>query len=180
MINIPPASDKTRLDELAQRDAHHTQGHVNEFHRSLNEAAIKGAETALRSALLINGGAAVSVLAFIGVLAAQSRIKFDQLHAVAHSLALFAFGVVAAVVAMVLASLTNFFAAEIEGSFVRLAQPPFIVPGKRTRGFVYLKMIIHVAALLVGIFSIAFFLWGVFDVKNAITHLRDAMPPQNP
>jgi hypothetical protein len=180
MINIPPASDKTRLDELAQRDAHHTQGHVNEFHRSLNEAAIKWAETALRSALLINGGAAVSVLAFIGVLAAQSRIKFDQLHAVAHSLVLFAFGVVAAVVAMVLASLTNFFAAEIEGSFVRLAQPPFIVPGKRTRGFVYLKMIIHVAALLVGIFSIAFFLWGVFDVKNAITHLRDAMPPQNP
>ena len=75
MTDIPPISYKTRLDELAQRDAHHTQGHVNEFHRSLNEAAIKGAETALRSALLINGGAAVSVLAFIGGLAAQSRIK---------------------------------------------------------------------------------------------------------
>jgi hypothetical protein len=78
---------------------------VNEFHRSLNEAAIKGAETALRSALLINGGAAISVLAFIGGLAMQSRIRLDQLHAVAHSLVLFAFGVVAAVVAMVLASL---------------------------------------------------------------------------
>jgi hypothetical protein len=81
MTNIPPVSDKKRLDELAQRDAHHTQDRVNEFHRSLNEAAIKGAETALRSALLINGGAAVSVLAFIVGLprrAGLSLINFTQ------------------------------------------------------------------------------------------------------
>ena len=99
MTNIPPTPDQTPRDDLVQRDRHHAHDHVNEFQRSLNEAAIKGADAALRSALLINGGAAVSVLAFIGGLAAQSRIKLDQLQAVAHSLTLFAFGVAAAVTA---------------------------------------------------------------------------------
>ena len=45
--------------------------------------------------MLINGGAAVSVLAFIG-LAAQSRIKLDQLNMVANSLGWFAGGAAAA------------------------------------------------------------------------------------
>jgi hypothetical protein len=180
MTNTPPIPDQTRRDELAQRDAHHAHDHVNEFQRSLNEAAIKGADAALRSALLINGGAAVSVLAFIGGLAAQSRIKLDQLQAVAHSLALFAFGVAAAVVSMVFAYLTNLVAADIERSLVRLAQPPFIAPGKHTPSLGRVKTIFHITALSFGIASLVLFLYGVFNVKDAITHLREATPTPEP
>jgi hypothetical protein len=169
MTNIPPTADQTQRNELAQRDAHHTHDQVNEFQRSLNEAAVKGADAALRSVLLINGGAAVSVLAFIGGLAAQSRIKLDQLQAVAHSLVIFAFGVAAAVISMLFAYLTNLIAGDIERSLERLTQPPFIAPGKHTLRLERLK-----------IASLVLFLYGVFNVKDAITHLREATPTPEP
>ena len=56
----------------------------------MNEAAIKSANSALRACLLINGGAAVSVLAFIGSLATKELIAVSQLSRVASSLEIFA------------------------------------------------------------------------------------------
>ena len=80
--------------------------------------------------MLINGGAAVSVLAFIGGLAAQSRIKLDQLNMVANSLGWFAGGVAAAAAAMGFAYLTNYLAGKVERSFEKWPQPPYVREGK--------------------------------------------------
>ena len=100
MSVTPPDENQKWLHEMMQRDAHREHDKVTEFHRAVNEAAIRGGDAALRAAMLINGGAAVSVLAFIGGLAAQSRIKLDQLNMVANSLGWFAGGVAAAAAAM--------------------------------------------------------------------------------
>jgi hypothetical protein len=116
-------------------------------------------------------------LAFIGGLAAQSRIKLDHLNAVANSLVLFAFGIVAALTGMILAYFTNYVTAAVEQSFERAGLPPFVRPGKRTRALVRVKVTIHIAATLVGLASIALFVWGVFDVRNAISHLRGGAEP---
>ena len=58
-----------------------------EFHLALSESAIKSSELTLRTAVIINGGAAISVLAFI---AAQGRIGVSQLGGIADCLILFA------------------------------------------------------------------------------------------
>jgi hypothetical protein len=116
-------------------------------------------------------------LAFIGGLAAQSRIKLDQLNTVANSLVLFAFGIVAALTGMILAYFTNYVTAAVERSFERAGLPPFVRPGKRTRALRRVKITIHIAATLVGLASIALFVWGVFDVRNAISHLRGGAEP---
>src|SRR5262249_30801650 len=134
--------------------------------------AIKGGDAALRAALLINGGAAVSVLAFIGGLAAQDRIKLDQIKGVADSLRLFAFGVVAAVMGMGLAYLTNLVTAIAAGSVERLSHPPYLRPGKNTANLNRVRNSFHAAAVVAALASIALFLWGIFDVRHAISGFK--------
>jgi len=158
--------------ELQRQDAQRAHDRLGQFQRSVNEAAIKGGDAALRAALLINGGAAVSVLAFIGGLAAQDRIKLDQLKAVADSLMLFAFGVVAAVVGMGLAYLTNLITAIHAGSVERLSHPPYLRPGKNTATLSRMRNSFHAAAVVATLASIALFVWGMFDVRNAISGLK--------
>jgi hypothetical protein len=121
MTDVPPRYELQR--QYAQR-AHDQLG---QFQQSVNEAAIKGGDAALRAALLINGGAAVSVLAFIGGLPAQDRIKLDQLKGLAGSLML-----VAAVVAMGFAYFTNYTVAAEAKSHERQWEYPYVKPGKNT------------------------------------------------
>jgi len=116
--DVPPPN------ELQRQDARLAHDQLGQFQRSANEAAVKGGDAALRAVLLINGGAAVSVLAFIGGLAAQDRIKLDQLKGVADSLRLFAFGMVAAVMGMGLAYLTNWVTGIALGSVERCLSRP--------------------------------------------------------
>jgi hypothetical protein len=58
----------TNMDQhsLNMEEAHRAHDAHTNFYLSVNESAIKSGETALRACLLINGGAAVAILAFIG------------------------------------------------------------------------------------------------------------------
>ena len=56
------------------------------FFEKSEEATIKSVENAIRLILLINGGAAVSVLAFVGSLASKDRVPADQLYEIAGTL----------------------------------------------------------------------------------------------
>ena len=159
-------------NELQRQDARLAHDQLGQLQRSANEAAVKGGDAALRAALLINGGAAVSVLAFIGGLAAQDRIKLDQLKGVADSLGLFAFGVLAAVMGMGLAYLTNWVTAIALGSVERLSHPPYLRLGKNTAILNRVRHGFHAAAVVAALASIALFLWGIFDVRHAISGLK--------
>ena len=61
-----PYDHQKWLHEMTRQDAQRAHDQLAQFAQSVNEAAVKGGDAALRAALLINGGAAVSVLAFIG------------------------------------------------------------------------------------------------------------------
>lgn len=75
-----------------REDAYWASDRLNSRRDMLNQAAIKAAEAALRSGLLINGGAALSILAFMGSLASREKVPLSQLSPVADSLRFFAFG----------------------------------------------------------------------------------------
>jgi hypothetical protein len=60
--------------EQVRAEARRAHDRFAELHLALSESAINSSELTLRTAVLINGGAAISVLAFTSGLAAQGRI----------------------------------------------------------------------------------------------------------
>jgi hypothetical protein len=169
----PPSYDLAKWhEENIRQDAQRAHDRIADFANSTNEAAIKAADSALRAAILINGGAAVSILAFIGGLAAQDRIKIAQLHDVASSLLLFAFGVASAVVAMALSYCVNYITASHANSFVHSWKHPYLRVGERTARLATAKSAFHVAALAVGVMSLVFFVWGMLDVYASIKRFK--------
>jgi hypothetical protein len=65
--------DQQRAYERNQRDAERAHdGEITFFH-SVNDATIRSGENAIKAAILINGGACVAILAFVGALASQGE-----------------------------------------------------------------------------------------------------------
>ena len=86
----------------------------------IDEAQVNGANLALRMGMLINGGAAIALLTFVGSLPA------DQKRAVAATLVWFAWGVVAAVGALGLLHFTNYSMVAKERSKQRSYEHPYL------------------------------------------------------
>lgn len=104
--------EQERIDHQANiRAAERAHDANNELYDQLNQAAIGSANVALRAFLLINGGAAVALLAFLGSLAGQ--IDGPDIVTLATPLMDFAIGVAVAALAAGLAYLTNYSAAGV-------------------------------------------------------------------
>jgi hypothetical protein len=162
---------------MAREQARRAHYRADGFFKQVNEAAIKTGESTFQACLLINGGAAVSVLAFIGGLVSKDVIGVSQLAAVADSLIAFAIGVVAAVAGMALSYLVNYLTAEQTGSLAHIWEHPWIVPGKHTGSLGWLKAGLHVLTVLVGVASIVFFFCGILAVRSSLEHIPQAAPP---
>ena len=129
------------------------------FFQTTREATFKSVDALLKTVILINGGAAVAVLAFIGSLASQGRIQMGQLSNVANSLLIFAFGVFATIIAMAFSYGTLYSTAMHTQSFK--AHSPWVTA----------KRIFEVLLLVMTAVSILLFLYGAFSVREAIVHL---------
>ena len=150
-----------RNREFAQRE----HDKLDSFHTYTNEAAIKSSELALRMALIINGGAAVSLLTFIG------SLPKEQKRLLADTLVWFASGVALAVAAIGLAYFTHFFMAGIASSRVKTWQHPFIVDGPTTKRNRRINLGFHIAAVVVGLASLVVFVMGMMQVRDALARL---------
>ena len=93
----------------AAERAHDT---LTDFASKTNTAAIEVANLALRTAMLINGGAAIAVLAFVGSLASRDKVSLQAITQTAATLIWFATGVAVATLSMGLAYFTNLFIAQ--------------------------------------------------------------------
>ena len=155
---------------MAREDAHRAHDLAASFTTQVNEAAVKTGESTFRACLLINGGAAVSVLAFIGGLASKDVIGVSQLAA----------GVVAAVAGLALSYFANYFTAVHAGSLTKIWEHPWLTPGKRTVWLARLKTGFHVLAILAGVVSVFFFVRGILAVRNSVEHIPPATHTQAP
>jgi hypothetical protein len=121
--------------------------------------------------MLVNGGAAVSVLAFIGALVRQEGVTIKQVAGVSGSLLWFAGGVIAAVVALTLSYFVNFCYVRSETSKIFTFDPPYIIDGANTRRWLYWAYAFHLGAIAWSVLSLAAFVVGLFDVHRAILGL---------
>lgn len=152
------------LDEINRQDAHRAHDKLDNFHEYVNKAAVKTGQAALRMSMLINGGAALSLLTFIGTL------NREQKHEVADTLVWFASGVALAVVAIAASYFTDYFMAGIAGSKIKTFQHPYIQPGPNTKRYETLNFVFHLIAVGCGVVSLLMFVCGLLAVRTALSH----------
>ena len=153
-------------EDLDRKTAERAHENLTEFTRQNYEAAFKSGQIALRTVVLVNGGAAVAVLFFLGAIAA--RVSVAQISIVASSLIWFVAGITCGLIALTCAYLTNLYDANVGTSLSQTWQYPYSQPGRYTQYFVRLSRFVHVLAILAGSASLLLFVVGMWDVRSAI------------
>lgn len=130
-----------------------------------NEQAVANANATLRSLLLINGGAAVALLAFIGSLISANAVQLaPSIDLLTAPLMWFAWGVAASVLGMAFAYLTNY----------SIAGHAFALYGQEAasaRRWLRSALTFQVLAVLVAIASLACFVLGILAIRTAVNML---------
>lgn len=139
---------------------------LTEFTRQNYEAAFRSGQIALRSVVLVNGGAAVAVLFLLGTIA--TKVAVAQMSVVAHSLIWFAAGITCGLLALTSAYMTNLYDANVGTSVSQTWEYPYTQPGRYTHYFAQMSRFAHIVAVGAGSASIVLFLIGVWDVRSAI------------
>ena len=123
MAKSPDFLSKISQLEAIRRDAERVHDNQDSFVERIIEATFASANLALRTAVLVNGGAAVAMLAYVGSLNAKDAAL------VAGSLIWFAWGVAAALAGMLLAYFTNFSNMRLAQSFHKIWEHPYSETG---------------------------------------------------
>jgi hypothetical protein len=165
-----------RQTENAQRDLERAQNihdGLDAYALEINKGAMQAGTLAIRYALLINGGAAIAVLGFVGALAFQGRVAIGAgLNEIAGTLVYFAIGVVAGTLGLGWAYLTNFFAAAHASRMNKNWTGPLIEETPSSRRYKRWYIFFLILAVLSALFAVGCFLCGVLEVKAAIMKLR--------
>ena len=142
---------------------------LDEFSLSINDSSIKSADVMLRNCLLINGGAAVAILAFMGTVISKDAGSHKIIGDIAGGLTYFAWGVIASVVALGLSYIVHFLTYKTATSQKKVWDHPYVVPGKHTAWWGGLKIMLHLLAVALAVVSAVLFVIGLFAVKHAVT-----------
>jgi hypothetical protein len=178
MCETPSPDDKLHAYEIKkydinQRAAERAHDQNAEFVKDVNLAVIKNADSAVKALILINGGAAISVLTFVGALATKDRISTSDLSIIAASLLWFALGLVTTALTACFAYLTNYAAVGSAAAMQKTWEHPFIVSTPTSRRWRYAALVFHAVALACAIGSLVLFVKGMLDVKTAISTIHD-------
>jgi hypothetical protein len=168
----PPFDYHKWIEDNRRRDAERAHDNEFQFSQNVNEAAVNSGNLALRTVLTINGGSALAVLAFIGnaLVKSDSNLAPKLLH-VTETLVWFAGGVVIVSVAMGFAYFTNYAMASASTSKKRIWTHPFFENTCASRGWSIAANIFQIITIVLAFTSVGFFLYGMFQVRDAILKL---------
>ncbi|SFJ72486.1 hypothetical protein [Bradyrhizobium sp. cf659] len=157
--------------ELKRDDAKRAHDANQDFRTEINKETVSASNLTLRTLVLINGGAAIGVLTFLGGVASKTSVDFARVGDVASTIKWFAFGVALAVAGMALAYLTHYANGENAGSMKRTWEHPYLIDTPKSRIWRRVNLIFHSAAILAAITSLVLFLIGMFSTSDAVTHM---------
>ena len=157
-------------DDLRREDAKRAHDAEGEFGKQNNEAAINSGAVAIRTAFLINGGAAVAMLTFIGSMVAQGRIGDTDLHGLASNLMWFASGVALAAAASTSAYFVNLATAGMSVSRKRTWDHPYL--GTPDLRWVITRWVSLTFAVLAVSGSLFTFAWGMHKVASVVERIK--------
>jgi hypothetical protein len=139
-------------------------------------AAVSTGMETVKAILLINGGACVAVLAFIGSLASQGQVVTN----LAGPLVWFAAGAVVAVISAALGYLTNLSYAAASNTKTRHFEEPFVRESEASRAHRLKAVILGWITTILAVLGIVAFIVGVFDANCVFRNLRIEKPSVAP
>jgi hypothetical protein len=160
-------TEDQRRENMEQ--ARRAQESLHEFSMRIDDSGIKSGDALLRNLLLINGGAAVAILAFMGSVISKDAGSHKIIGDIAGGLTYFASGVIASVTALGLTYFVHFATGLAAASQKAVWEHPYIVPGKHTAWLARLKIGLHILAVALAVLSAVLFVIGLLAVKNAVT-----------
>ena len=154
--------------ELNNRAAERAHDRQADYEDAMADTVVKDAWAAIRNLILINGGAAISILTFVGALAAKANPPQTQLSQISGGLERFAFGVAAATIAAFLSYATNYSYLEAAKASPRSYVRPYVGSVGKTTTLRRVGYAFHILAILFAVGSLVCFVWGVFAVTGAV------------
>jgi hypothetical protein len=170
MTDNKDGSSKTDDDNKRMRDAERMHALNEAYLKLASEAAVKYAESTVKAIMLINGGASVSLLALIGGLSAQGKVR--GLSLLTNSLMWFASGVLSAAIGAFLAYFAAYCGAAHEHNISKIWTPPYVMETVISRRWNRREIICRRAAILAGVISLVFFVCGMISVWYAVAHIE--------
>jgi len=166
--------EQTDLDRTAAERAQAERAHdvQKEFVFRSNAASIESGHSVLRAIALINGGAVIVLLGFIGVLADKNKLSADDLHAVADSLLWFARGIFCTAVASGAAFLVNYSTAIGHAAKPQDLVHPYVHVCPTSRWCNAIANFGAVVAIFAGLLAVLAFGAGAGSIYAAIIKLK--------
>ena len=139
----------------------------------LNEAAINNSNLAARALLIINGGAAIAVLALIGRLIPSKQEDWLSISPLIESLKWFACGVIVTAIAMVFAYFTNYSNASVSYTRDLHYEHPYVRDNKKSSKWKYMGIVSQYLTIILAGLAIIFFVLGILELDEIIKAFRE-------
>jgi hypothetical protein len=160
-----------RAYELNLRAAERAHEQNAAYVAIMSDTVMKDAWAVMRILVLINGGAAIAILTFVGGLAAKSDRNVAQVVGVANGLRWFAYGVIAATLIAGFSYLTNYCYGLAATVAIKDWVHPYVHPTPFGNKVSLAGRVLHVAAIALALASLGLFAAGVYSVSNAVAQL---------
>jgi hypothetical protein len=144
---------------------------VDDLGKGLRDASTKDAQEAIKLLLLINSGAAVAILAFIGSLASRSGVTLANLRAVINSLYWFMEGIVIAAVVAAFAYVANISYSGHLFTMDKIWEHPYIRDNSKSQRLHRLARFLNWAGFVLAWIGLLLFIRGVYVVARAVEEL---------
>jgi len=169
MTDKPSEQNRTAAERAHDQEA--------DFGIRANEAAVNSGAIAMRAMLLINGGAAVAMLAFIGSLVTAQKGDYSStLTDLVSPLIWFAWGVASAAACAGLAYITNYCIASSSVFKSRHNEYLFVRKTKASKRWFIAAVFFQIFAVSAAVGSLFLFVYGMLGISDVITNLNKPNP----
>ena len=157
-----------KTEDPKQRDMERAHDALREVMKRANEATVQSGQLAARTIILINGGAVVAMLAFVGNFASRAQ---SSLTSVADSLVYFAIGVAFGAVTLGAAYFANFAGTSALYATDLIRDHPYFQENAGSRRWRVASVVFQVISIVAGIMGLLLFAWGTWEIRNTIKSL---------
>jgi hypothetical protein len=179
MTDLTPKPTPENWD-LIKPVAERAHERSDEYTFAMNKAVLKNAETVIRSLILINGAAAISVMTFVGALAAKPSVPAGQISAISRGLEWFAGGALAATLTAAFAYLTNYLYMWAEQKKERDYKHPYLHANETSNRRLFWGKVCHYLAIALVVVSLCGFAGGIWFVSGGVTAISTPVPTPAP
>lgn len=160
--------------EQKQRLAERAHDANSENAAQTNAATVESGHHALRTIMLINGGAAIALLAFIGAIASKEGVS--SVADLAAAIQWFALGVAVTAAAMGFAYFVNYCYVASLYSVELDWEHPYVKDTPKSKRWERIGLTLHVITPVLAAVALVMFVCGMWNVQQEVVKLRVKAP----